>query len=127
MKKSILTKVLFVLASYEAMEQDEQPITEVLAYFPEANENRSGTMKMVYAHIGQHSTMHYDFLKTNCKETDFKTYLKLYLELLSIGYNLDVLNADFVVQLANWECLEIKKLQDQDRTRVVSEILTNNN
>ena len=75
------TKVIFLL------ERDE-PKT-VFAYFPELEHN--GITRVCYAHVGQHSGCHPDYAK-ECKEASVKQYLDLYEELLSIGYNLKVLN-----------------------------------
>jgi hypothetical protein len=75
------TKVFFLL------ERDNSG--RVFAYFPELE--FSNVQRTCYAHIGQHSACHPDYAR-ECKEASVKQYFDLYEELLSIGYDLKVLN-----------------------------------
>jgi hypothetical protein len=81
------TNVSFYLATYEPREADEQPTKEVLAVF---GKNEFGSLEG-YAHLGQHCTLSQSFLAEKCKKIeDQEMYLDLYNELLSLGYNLEV-------------------------------------
>lgn len=82
------TKVLFLIEDqYET--KDGQTITEVLAVFPNTYE-KSGFL-MCYAHLGQHSYAHTDYLK-GLKPAMEEQYKSLKEELENIvGYNLQIL------------------------------------
>ena len=80
MKKDIDTvKVKF----YKDTESD------VFAYFPMMFE--IDNFKLCYAHVGQHSVCHPDYLK-ECKIATRHEYKELREELESIGYKLNILN-----------------------------------
>jgi hypothetical protein len=67
---------------------------DILAYFPQLNYNRylyGNTMKTCYAHIGQHSAIHIDYVK-ECSEPTAIECLALHNELINIGYDIIVLN-----------------------------------
>ncbi len=74
----------------------------VMAYFPQLNYNKAiygNSMKTCYAHIGQHSACHKEYIKGNrLQKSTVKTatkeqYNNLLTELNSIGYtSLKVLN-----------------------------------
>jgi len=67
---------------------------EILAYFPQFNYNRElygKTRKTCYSHVGQHSACHIDYAK-KCVLASKEEYKDLLEELISIGYNLKVLN-----------------------------------
>jgi len=86
------TKVIFKIATFPPFEADEQPIKELIALFPEIPENNNCILS--YAHIGQHSQAHKDFL--NSPNAHFNKYIDLYFELTnSVGYDLEVFNPDF--------------------------------
>ena len=78
----------------------ENPIVEVNAIFPEEIENKVNgeTLYMGYAHIGQHTAIHEDFLNKNevgvhkVENASQNDYKDLALELEQIGYELDILN-----------------------------------
>ena len=57
----------------------------VFAYFPK--ETHHAEFKTCYAHIGQHSACHPDYIKECKPATDYKD---LFEELESIGYNLEI-------------------------------------
>ena len=62
----------------------------VMAYFPDLPHN--GELRTSYAHIGQHSACHPDYIK-DCKRAKPKQYADLLEELKSIGYeDLEVIN-----------------------------------
>lgn len=62
---------------------------DVVAFFPD---QRFGTNIMSYAHVGQHSEASLEYAREckPCKNAD--DYKELYDELVSIGYNLKVVN-----------------------------------
>lgn len=62
---------------------------QVFAYFPKETYDRQGVLKTCYAHIGQHSACHPDYLK-RCRKATPEQYKDLHGELESIGYNLTV-------------------------------------
>lgn len=68
--------------------------TTIEALFPEETESKNCILG--YTHIGQHSEIHKEFLIDDSKEDYFVTtatkeeYNDLYNELLSIGYDLEV-------------------------------------
>lgn len=67
---------------------------EVYACFPKENYNKElygETLKVCYAHIGQHGSVHVDYVKAS-KEAVADEYEDLFLELKSIGYTLNILN-----------------------------------
>jgi hypothetical protein len=82
------TKVRFLIEDqYET--KDGQTITEVLAVFSDTYE-KSGFL-MCYAHLGQHSYAHTDYLKSLNLATE-EQYKSLKEELENIvGYNLQIL------------------------------------
>lgn len=84
------TNVQFYIATYEALEDDEQPFTEVLAVFTDELGN-SGNYSC-YSAIGQHSICSQSFLAENCRKATETEYKELFNELTnSVGYNLNVL------------------------------------
>jgi hypothetical protein len=60
---------------------------EVFAYFPQLKYNDK--FKTCYAHIGQHSACHVDYVRDKHRAT-LEQYQPLYNELTQIGYNLRV-------------------------------------
>lgn len=85
------TKVIFLIdkPADNFTGKDEIDSLGVFAYFPELE--HSNVQRTCYSHIGQHSACHPDYAR-ECKEATVKQYLDLYEELLSIGYDLKVLN-----------------------------------
>ena len=91
------TKVIFKKISWF---DEPNPIVEVNAIFPEEVEyvERGQVIYMGYAHIGQHTAIHEDFL--NCSEVGNhksvsatpEEYAELKAELEGIGYELEILN-----------------------------------
>lgn len=69
---------------------------EVMAFFPQLNYNKQiygNGMKTCYAHIGQHSACHVDYINDGpVKPATRNDYLPLATELTSIGYSLKILN-----------------------------------
>lgn len=72
-------KVIFYL--------DREDPTQVFAYFP--NMVHNGKLKTSYAHIGQHSTCHPDYVR-KCKKARPDQYELLKIELEGIGYVLEI-------------------------------------
>lgn len=65
---------------------------EVFAIFLNEVNPFNGNLFLGYAHIGQHSEYHFDYIKES-KEATENEYKDLYNELTNIvGYNLNVLN-----------------------------------
>jgi hypothetical protein len=67
---------------------------EVFAFFPLEKFTRFGIedgLFTCYSHIGQHSCCHELYAK-ECKEAEYYQYQDLLKELISIGYNLNILN-----------------------------------
>lgn len=84
------TNVQFYIATYEALELDEQSTKEVLAVFTDELGN-SGNYSC-YSAIGQHSICSKSFLRENCRKINKKEdYQELKTELELIGYNLNIL------------------------------------
>ena len=94
-----VTNVLFLLEKPEG----DLPC-DVFAYFPDENYYSEGNigyggvtkenwqeMKVSYAHIGQHSSCHINYI-LQCKKATKEQYNDLYNELIGIGYILNVLN-----------------------------------
>lgn len=90
------TKVVF----YTIPENEVQG-GEVIAVFIEIKERYPNTY-LSYMHLGQHSTVHKDFLK-NCKLSEKEEYKNLYKELENRGYNLDDLNSKLLQNFDNSE------------------------
>lgn len=63
---------------------------EVFAYFPNEMYDTTGILRSCYAHIGQHSGCHPEYLK-GCKKATPEQYNDLKTELESIGYNLEII------------------------------------
>lgn len=91
------TKVVFKKISWF---DDKNPIIEINAIFPEQSmAHRSGDILYEgYAHIGQHTEIHEDFLNKNevgvhkVENASYNDYKDLALELEQIGYELEILN-----------------------------------
>lgn len=65
---------------------------DLFAFFPQLNHGRfNDGFKVCYAHLGQHSSCHIDYLK-ECRLATKKEYSDLANELKSIGYELKILN-----------------------------------
>ena len=72
---------------------------DLFAFFPEIIEgtkaipyqHRNQTLYLSYSHIGQHSEVCIDYVKES-KEATEQQYNDLAEELISIGYNLTILN-----------------------------------
>ena len=62
---------------------------EVLAYWP--NVEASPGFRMCYAHIGQHGSASPEYAR-ECRKATKKEYEELKNELLSVGYELEILN-----------------------------------
>ena len=92
------TKVIFKKISWF---DEPNPIVEINAIFPEVNREskvNGETLYMGYVHIGQHTTIHEDFLNKNkvgvykVENASYNDYKDLALELEQIGYELEILN-----------------------------------
>lgn len=91
------TKVVFKKLSWG---EGEDPIVEVNAIFPEeiVSKVNGETFYLGYAHIGQHSEIHEDFLNKDevgyykIENATYNDYKELALELEQIGYKLEILN-----------------------------------
>lgn len=91
------TKVIFKKISWHG---EDDPTIEVNAIFPEEIERKVNgeTYFLGYAHIGQHSEIHEDFLNKNevgvhkVENASYNDYKDLALELEQIGYELEILN-----------------------------------
>jgi len=86
------TKVKFLV--HREPKYFDHPAEEVFALFPEIYDNElvyEKTMLTCYAHVGQHSSCHIDFVDES-REATLKEYLTLKEELISLGYKLDILN-----------------------------------
>lgn len=79
------TKVVFLI------EPTEDGKEAIFAFFPKMYYNKElyKTTFTCYAHIGQHSACHIDYIK-ECKEATPEQYADLKAELQSIGYNLQI-------------------------------------
>ena len=86
------TNASFYIATYEAIEDDEQPFKEVLAVFVnESFTQKDGVYFNCYTHLGGHSNCTNSFLRENCKKATETEYKELFNELTNIvGYNLKV-------------------------------------
>lgn len=90
-------KVVFKKISWHG---EDDPTVEVNAIFPEEIEKKVNgeTFYMGYTHIGQHSSIHEDFLNQNevgvhkVENASYNDYKELALELEQIGYKLEILN-----------------------------------
>lgn len=74
---------------------------DLLAYFP--TETWCDNTKTCYSHIGQHSACH-PFYAMECREATKEEAQSLKIELLQIGYKLDILN--------NWEEKDPTELEE---------------
>ena len=91
------TKVVFKKISWF---DELDSIVEINAIFPEEIESKVNgeTLYMGYAHIGQHTAIHEDFLNKNkvgvykVENSSYNDYKDLALELEQIGYELEILN-----------------------------------
>jgi len=91
------TKVIFKTISF--FNESEPNIVEVNAIFPNEVQGVVNGQKhyLGYAHIGQHTEIHEDFLKDGkvgkhtVRTATKEEYNDLYKELLSIGYDLEVI------------------------------------
>jgi len=114
------TKVIFKIATFPPFEADEQPVKELIALFPEIPEKQG--LILSYSKVGQHSPAHPHFL--NSPDADFEQYKDLYFELTnSVGYNLEVLNPDFNLQIEKFTAAECKKITEADRNKIANECL----
>ena len=90
------TKVVFKKISWDG---GEDPTVEINAIFPEEVERIANgeTFYLGYAHIGQHSEIHEDFLNKNevdvhkIENATYDEYKELALELEQNGYKLEIL------------------------------------
>lgn len=78
---------------------EPNPTIEINAIFPEEVSIVNGEIFYVgYAHIGQHTVIHEDFLHKNkvdihkVENATYNEYKELALELEQIGYELEILN-----------------------------------
>ncbi len=70
----------------------KEPDQSIMALFPKDQWNDISTQTVTcYAHIGQHSACHLDYLK-ECTIARKEEYEPLQKELESIGYKLQILN-----------------------------------
>jgi hypothetical protein len=67
---------------------DEQH-NDLFAFFPEEKYNSTPGLYTCYAHVGQHSACHIDYIE-ECKKATPKQYKDLKEELINIGYNLKI-------------------------------------
>ena len=81
------TDVQFFL---EKDEHQETPKGSVFAYFPNEPDFDCYGNKPCYAHVGQHSSCHIDYL-AKCERATPGQYIGLAIELESIGYSLNIL------------------------------------
>jgi hypothetical protein len=93
-KDNQITKVSFWMEpdfdnSFYDLPKDEIPKSEVFAFFPDDIYSDDKNVKTCYAHIGQHSSCHIDYL-IGCQKATKEQYADLYSELTQIGYNLKV-------------------------------------
>ena len=86
------TNVQFYVATYEALEGDEQPFTEVLAVFVDEWELQDDELLYTcYVHNGQHSICSQSFLAEKARKATEIEYKELFDELeKSVGYNLNI-------------------------------------
>lgn len=92
------TKVIFKKIAF--FDENEPNIVEVNAIFPEEIQAVVNGAKhyLGYAHIGQHTEIHEDFLKDGkvgkhkVNTASEEEYKDLYNELVSIGYDLTVIS-----------------------------------
>jgi hypothetical protein len=75
------------------IEKEEDGSANCFAYFPKMFYNKElyKTTFTSYAHIGQHSACHEDYAK-ECTLATKDQYKDLEMELVSIGYELNILN-----------------------------------
>lgn len=64
---------------------------DLFAYFPELDYNISGTSKVCYSHIGQHSGVGPEYVK-ECRVATPEEYKDLFQELENLGYKLQIKN-----------------------------------
>lgn len=85
------TEVQFYVATYEALEEDEQPFKEVVAVFKDESFIQSdGLYYNCYVNLGQHSNCSQSFLAQKARKATKKEYQELFNELTNIGYNLEL-------------------------------------
>lgn len=70
--------------------RDNQDRWDIFAFFPKENYSHDPKVKTSYAHIGQHSACHIDYLKQCTIVKDPGEYKNLFNELENIGYKLKV-------------------------------------
>lgn len=87
------TNVQFHVATYEALELDEQSTKEVIAVFKDYASMNDGKICFdCYTSSEQHSICSQSFLAENCRKATKEEYQELFNELTnSVGYNLNVL------------------------------------
>jgi len=92
MKSESATNVEFYVATYEALELDEQSTKEVIAVFIDEWELQDDELLYsCYVHNGQHSICSQSFLAENCRKAKEIEYKDLFNELTnSVGYNLNI-------------------------------------
>jgi len=71
--------------------RDKQGRWDIFAYFPKEQFANDPKIKTSYAHIGQHSACHVDYVKEQCTVVkNPEEYKDLFNELENIGYKLKV-------------------------------------
>ena len=85
------TKVQFLVHEIDGKLHDK-PVTwesDIFAYFPDMTASKG--FKTAYSHIGQHSACSPDYAKES-RQASKDEYKDLLTELISIGYDLEILN-----------------------------------
>lgn len=68
---------------------------DIFAFFTSEKYNDTPNLFTCYAHVGQHSSCHLDYANA-CEQAVYSQYQDLLKELISLGYNLNVLNSQFI-------------------------------
>jgi hypothetical protein len=108
------TKMVFLMTDGDRFYKPE-----VMAYLPDENYNRTGTLKMCYMHNGQHGPCS-EAYALDCKPATFKQYKSLLFELKTkVGYTVTVLDAKVwrqsngkrrqELRVLDRECMEVPK------------------
>lgn len=70
----------------------KEPETGILAVFPDERFGIGSAFQNCYSHIGQHSGCHPSYVK-ELEEAEIRDYQDLLRELVSIGYDLIIMNS----------------------------------
>ncbi len=78
------------------MEKPEGNLPQsVFAFFPNEKYNDSPDLRTGYAHVDKHTAIHNDYAN-ECKQAVYADYQDLLRELISLGYNPNVLNSQLI-------------------------------